>query len=80
MGTKFKVPLVVVKPFCMAAVLIGVFFIALGNWVVGLCMFLGSWQFEKQLYRCPKCNQKLNMKMPLFKSSRCPGCASILRD
>jgi len=79
-GTKFRLPLVYVKPFCMAAVLFGVFFVVLGNWVVGLCMLMGSWLFEKNLYCCPKCGQKLDMKTPLFKSSRCPKCTCVLRD
>jgi len=75
---KIRIPLKYVKPFCISAVLFGLFFIVSGNWVVGLCMLLGSCLFEKNMYHCAKCGCKLDMKMPLFKSSRCPQCMELL--
>ncbi len=79
MSIKYKIPLGVVKAVCIAAALTGIFFIAAGNWVAGLCMLFGSWQFEKNLYRCLSCGHKLDIKMPVFKRSRCPHCSGFLR-
>ena len=73
-------PLGYVKPVCMAAVLCGIFFLVSGSWIAGLCMLLGSYLFEKSMYRCPHCGKRLDMKAPLFRGSRCPGCAGVLRQ
>ncbi|MEG1575586.1 MAG: hypothetical protein RR366_02160, partial [Clostridium sp.] len=66
---KIKIPLQYVKPICIVSALVGVFFLASGNWAAGLCMLLGSYVFEKSMYRCPKCGEKLDMKYPLMPGS-----------
>lgn len=70
----------VVKAICIGAVLFGVFALAAGNWIVGLCMLLGSYLFEKNLYRCPACGKKLDMKAPLFRGCVCPCCKTTLKQ
>lgn len=75
----YKIPLRAVKPICVGAALIGLFFAAAGRWPVALCMLLGSYLLEKNLYRCPACGKRLDMKMSLSRSSRCPGCYAGLR-
>lgn len=76
---KHKLPLRYIKPFCMVAVLAGIFLLCLGNWVAGLCMLVGANFFERNLYCCPCCGRRLDMKAPLFKDSRCPFCLGSLR-
>lgn len=77
---KIKLPLPLVKGVCIAAVFAGLFFAVTGNWIVGICMLLGSFLFEKNLYRCPHCGAPLDMKRPLLKGARCPACAAALRE
>ena len=76
---KIKMELAMVKPVCVGAVLLGIFFFAAGSWVAALCMLLGSYLFEKSMYRCPACGRKLDMKYPLPAGSRCPFCGAQLR-
>ena len=77
---KIKISLAMVKPICIGAVLLGIFFFAAGRWAAALCMLLGSYLFEKSMYRCPACGKKLDMKYPLMKGARCPFCGHILRE
>ena len=72
--------LAVVKPGCIAAVFFGIFFLASGRWAAALCMLLGSYLFEKSMYRCPACGKKLDMKYPLPRGARCPFCGAVLRE
>lgn len=76
---KLNIPLVYIKPICVIAVLLGVFFLAAGSWPAGLCMLLGSYIFEKNMYCCPSCGKKLDMKYPLIKGACCPFCREHLR-
>ena len=80
MKIKFRVPLPLVKPICIAAVLIGIFAVTAGSWITGLCLLLGAYLLEKNCYRCPHCGKKLDMKYPLFKGSYCPACKVELRS
>ena len=74
MKFKVRIPLQYVKPVCIAAVLVGIFAVAAGSWITGLCLLLGAYLLEKSCYRCPHCGKKLDMKYPLFKGSCCPAC------
>ncbi len=76
---KIKMSLRAVKPICIIAVLLGIFFFAAGKWAAALCMLLGAYLLEKSMYRCPGCGKKLDMKYPLFPGSRCPFCGFELR-
>lgn len=76
---KLNIPLLYVKPICIMAALLGVFFLVAGNWIAGLCMLLGAYVFEKSMYRCPDCGKSLDMKYPLLKGSYCPFCKKELR-
>ena len=76
---KFKLDLRWVKPVCVGAVLVGVFALAAGSWITGLCLLLGSYLLEKSQYRCPHCGKKLDMKAPLFRGNCCPACGGVLR-
>ena len=38
-----RIPLKYLKPVCILAVLAGIFFLASGLWLAGLCMLLGSY-------------------------------------
>ena len=67
MKFKVRIPLQYVKPVCIAAVLVGIFAVAAGSWITGLCLLLGAYLLEKSCYRCPHCGKKLDMKYPLFK-------------
>lgn len=77
---KIKIPLKYIKPICVSSALFGVVFLAAGSWAAGLCMLLGSYLFEKNMYRCPGCGKNLDMKYPLKKKARCPFCNEILRQ
>lgn len=77
---KVSIPLIYVKPLCMAAVIAGIFFLVAGSWVAGLCMLLGAYILEKHNYCCPECGRKLDMKHPLMKEARCPFCKGSLRE
>ena len=79
MKLKIRVPLPLVKPICIAAVLVGIFAVTAGSWITGLCLLLGAYLLEKNCYRCPHCGKKLDMKYPLFKGSCCPACRAVLR-
>lgn len=76
---KVTVPLRLVKPVCMAAVLLGIVFLVAGSWIAGLCMILGAYILEKSAYRCPVCRRNLDMKRPLMKGGKCPFCKAELR-
>lgn len=76
---KVEIPLIYVKPLCMAAVIAGIFFVVVGSWMAGLCMLLGAYIMEKHNYCCPGCHKKLDMKRPLGKDARCPFCGGVLR-
>lgn len=76
---KLRVPLRWVKPICVTAVLVGVFALAAGSWITGLCLLLGSYLFEKNFYRCPHCGKQMDMKAPMFKGAVCPFCKQSLR-
>jgi len=76
---KLNLPLPAVKIICMVAVLVGIFALVAGSWITGLCLLLGAYLFEKNLYRCPECGKKLDMKAPTFPGCRCPGCGAELR-
>ena len=41
MKFKVRIPLQYVKPVCIAAVLVGIFAVAAGSWITGLCLLLG---------------------------------------
>ncbi len=75
---RVSIPLAYVKPVCMAAVIAGIVFFVAGSWVAGLCMLLGAYILENHNYCCPVCGQKLDMKHPLSKESRCPFCGEKL--
>ena len=77
MKFKVRIPLQYVKPVCIAAVLVGIFAVAAGSWITGLCLLLGAYLLEKSCYRCPHCGKKLDMKYPLFKGSCCPACKRL---
>ena len=77
---KIRLHLRLVKAICIAGTLGGVLFLVTGKWIGALCMLLGSYQFEKNLYRCPHCGQRLNMKAPLYRDARCPGCQQVLNQ
>ena len=62
MKFKVRIPLQYVKPVCIAAVLVGIFAVAAGSWITGLCLLLGAYLLEKSCYRCPHCGKKLDMK------------------
>lgn len=47
----------------------GIFAVAAGSWITGLCLLLGAYLLEKSCYRCPHCGKKLDMKYPLFKAA-----------
>ena len=66
MKFKVRIPLQYVKPVCIAAVLVGIFAVAAGSWITGLCLLLGAYLLEKSCYRCPHCGKKLDMKYPLL--------------
>lgn len=66
------------KIVCRVAVIPALFYIVAGNWVVGLCLLLGAWIFEKNLYRCPHCRCKLDMRIPLNSLSTCPQCRNLI--
>ena len=55
MKFKVRIPLQYVKPVCIAAVLVGIFAVAAGSWITGLCLLLGAYLLEKSCYRCPHC-------------------------
>lgn len=76
---KIKLPLPAVKGICVAAVLTGIFAVVAGSWITGLCLLLGAYLFEKNLYCCPTCGKKLDMKAPVFPGSHCPKCGAELR-
>lgn len=76
---KVTIPLRLVKPVCIAAMLVGIVFLASGSWIAGLCMLLGSYILEKSTYRCPGCGRNLDMKRPLMKGGKCPFCKTELR-
>lgn len=38
MKFKVRIPLQYVKPVCIAAVLVGIFAVAAGSWITGLCL------------------------------------------
>ena len=76
---KVELPLGLVKLLCMAAVIVGIFFVVAGSLIAGLCMLLGAYILEKHNYCCPGCHGKLDMKRPLRKGTRCPICQSLLR-
>lgn len=76
---KITVPLRLVKLVCIAAMLVGIVFLASGSWISGLCMMLGSYILEKSAYRCPGCGRSLDMKRPLMKGGKCPFCKAELR-
>ncbi len=75
---KFRLDLRLVKVISIVGTLGGVFFLVAGKWIGAVCMLLGSYQFEKNLYRCPHCGIRLNMKAPLFRGARCPACQQVL--
>lgn len=77
---KIHIPLAWTKPICMIATVTGIFAVVSGSWITGLCLLLGSYLFEKNFYRCPVCKKKLDMKAPLLRGARCPGCGSPLRE
>lgn len=76
---KINIPLIYIKPVCMAAVTVGILFFVTDNWIAGFCMLLGSYIFEKSNYCCPSCRCKLDMKRPLMKGACCPFCGNTLR-
>ena len=77
---KIRIPLLYVKPVCIVSVLIGIVALVSGKWITGLCLLLGSYFFEKNLYRCPTCKKSLDMKAPLFRGACCPACGRMLRE
>jgi len=63
----------------MSAVFAGIVFFAMGNIFVTVCMIASAFVLEKNLYRCPNCDHKLNMKVPLTAHPLCPACGWNLR-
>ena len=61
MKFKVRIPLQYVKPVCIAAVLVGIFAVAAGSWITGLCLLLGAYLLEKSCYRCPHCGKNLDI-------------------
>mgnify|MGYP004481873571 CR=1 FL=1 len=80
MKLKKKIPLAVVKPLCITGVLAGILFFACGRWAAALCCLLGAYGFERNLYCCPNCGRRLNMKYPLMHGACCPECRTVLRQ
>lgn len=74
------VPRPAVKLTCVIAVLVGIFALVAGCWATAICLLLGAYLFEKNLYCCPVCGKKLDMKAPVFPGARCPGCGAELRE
>jgi len=62
----------------MSAILIAIVFLAIGNWFVVVCMMVSVFLMEKNIYRCPKCDHKLNMKVSLRAFPNCPACGANL--
>lgn len=79
MNLKGKIPLVWVKPICIVGVLAGILFFCCGRWIPALCCMLGAFGFERNLYCCPRCGRRLNMKYPLLRGACCPDCHALLR-
>lgn len=77
---KIRLDLRLVKAISIVGTLCGIFFLVTGKWIGALCMLLGSYQFEKNLFRCPHCGKRLNMKMPLFRDARCPSCQQVMNQ
>jgi len=63
----------------MSALFIGIFFFALGNVLATVFMIASAFVLEKNLYRCPNCDHKLNKKVPLTAYPHCPACGWKLR-
>ncbi|MEG0853259.1 MAG: hypothetical protein RSF82_05265 [Angelakisella sp.] len=78
MKVKPRIPVRYVKPLCIAAVLLGVYFTVSGNMIAGLCMLLGSFTLERSAYRCPTCGGRLTVKVPLTGTACCPQCHTKL--
>jgi hypothetical protein len=78
MTNRYRIPLRAIKVICRVAVVPALFYVVAGNWVVGLCLILGAWIFERNLYRCPRCRYKLDMRIPLNHLSSCPECHNLL--
>lgn len=79
MNLKGKIPLIWVKPICIVGVLAAILFFACGRWIPALCCMLGAYGFERNLYCCPNCGKRLNMKYPLRHGACCPECRTLLR-
>ena len=60
---KFRIDLRLVKAVSIMGTLGGLFFLATGKWIGAICMLLGSYQFEKNLYRCPHCGRPMSMNL-----------------
>lgn len=74
-----RLSLPVVKLVCVCGTLAGLFFLLAGSWTSGLCMLLGAYFLERNLYRCPHCRHRLDLKKQVSPLDRCPGCGSGLR-
>ena len=53
MKFKVRIPLQYVKPVCIAAVLVGIFAVAAGSWITGLCLLLGAYLLRKAATAAP---------------------------
>ena len=76
MKFKVRIPLQYVKPVCIAAVLVGIFAVAAGSWITGLCLLLGAYLLEKSCYRCPHCGKHLGRE----RGNTCPHCGRSLTE
>ena len=66
MKFKVRIPLQYVKPVCIAAVLVGIFAVAAGSWITGLCLLLGA-------YLLPPLRQKAGYEVPAVQGQLLPG-------
>ena len=62
MKFKVRIPLQYVKPVCIAAVLVGIFAVAAGSWITGLC-----------LLPLPPLRQKAGYEVPAVQGQLLPG-------
>ena len=70
MKFKVRIPLQYVKPVCIAAGLVGIFAVAAGSWITGLCLLLGA---GEKLLPPPPLRQKAGYEVPAVQGQLLPG-------
>lgn len=73
MKFKVRIPLQYVKPVCIAAVLVGIFAVAAGSWITGLCLLLGAYPAGEKLLPLPPLRQKAGYEVPAVQGQLLPG-------